>query len=167
MEKKPEPVDVSTAFALEAASAARNRLYSAVLKRKKSAAALAHLLTAIADSEETHTRRILMHMRGKLGEPQKHIEMLTRSKYEAYARQYPQIADRLEKSGSKTAAEAFEQFGEVAKNHYDLLIAVTGGKSATPTDYFVCGVCGYIATGEAPAKCPVCGAVTSKFRLVA
>ncbi|MEG1646352.1 MAG: ferritin family protein, partial [Clostridia bacterium] len=28
---------------------------------------------------------------------------------------------------------------------------------------FVCSVCGYVSEGEAPAKCPICGAVKEKF----
>jgi rubrerythrin len=31
---------------------------------------------------------------------------------------------------------------------------------------FVCYACGYLATGEAPAKCPICGAVKKAFKKV-
>ena len=31
------------------------------------------------------------------------------------------------------------------------------------SDYFVCDVCGYIADGQAPDKCPICQALKEKF----
>jgi rubrerythrin len=34
------------------------------------------------------------------------------------------------------------------------------------TDYYVCQVCGYVSEGEAPDKCPVCGAIKEKFKAV-
>jgi len=33
-------------------------------------------------------------------------------------------------------------------------------------DYYVCSVCGYIAEGEAPDTCPLCGAKKEAFKLV-
>jgi rubrerythrin len=30
-------------------------------------------------------------------------------------------------------------------------------------DYFVCQVCGYVADGVVPEKCPICGAPEEKF----
>ncbi|MBI4972257.1 MAG: hypothetical protein HZC16_00375 [Candidatus Omnitrophica bacterium] len=32
-------------------------------------------------------------------------------------------------------------------------------------DNFICGKCGYLAFGEAPATCPVCGATKEAFKL--
>ncbi|MHA1838536.1 MAG: rubredoxin-like domain-containing protein [Candidatus Ranarchaeia archaeon] len=31
------------------------------------------------------------------------------------------------------------------------------------TDYFVCSVCGYTAKAQAPERCPICGAIHTKF----
>ena len=40
------------------------------------------------------------------------------------------------------------------------------GKEALQADapVFVCETCGYTVEGEAPEKCPVCGAVRTKFK---
>ena len=32
---------------------------------------------------------------------------------------------------------------------------------------YVCSICGYVAEGEAPEKCPVCGAGKDKFTMMA
>jgi rubrerythrin len=34
------------------------------------------------------------------------------------------------------------------------------------TDYYVCGICGYVSDGELPDECPICGAPKEKFRRV-
>ena len=31
---------------------------------------------------------------------------------------------------------------------------------------YVCSICGYVAEGEAPEKCPVCGACKDKFTMM-
>jgi rubrerythrin len=34
------------------------------------------------------------------------------------------------------------------------------------TDYYVCGVCGYVADGALPDECPICGAPKDKFKKI-
>ena len=44
--------------------------------------------------------------------------------------------------------------------------ALEAGKDLSPASIYVCDVCGHTAVGEAPDKCPVCGAAKSKFKEV-
>ena len=44
--------------------------------------------------------------------------------------------------------------------------SLEAGKDLTPAAIYVCDVCGHTHVGEAPDKCPVCGAAKSKFREV-
>jgi rubrerythrin len=59
----------------------------------------------------------------------------------------------------------------VEKTHYGLyseaLEALKGGKDLDAAAIYVCDVCGHTAVGEAPEKCPVCGAAKSRFKEVA
>jgi rubrerythrin len=153
--------DLALAYAGLVAAAARNRLYAARL-RKDARTPSADLLIAVAGSEEVQSRRILMHLRGKISDPQIYISELAQNKFKAYSNQFPKISSLLRQAGQRTAAEAVEQFGEVAQNHYDLLVAAR--ETETQTDFYICQVCGYIAVDEPPLKCPVCGAVRSKFK---
>ena len=41
---------------------------------------------------------------------------------------------------------------------------VKAGKDITDAPVWVCETCGYTVEGEAPEKCPVCGAVRTKFK---
>jgi rubrerythrin len=157
--------DIAMAFARESGSAARNRLYAARFK-KEGKMALVGLLNAIAESEEIQARRAFMHLRGKIDNPSEYISALKKSKFEAYSRLYPGMSSKLYNAGQKTTAEAFEQFGEVAKVHLDHLDAVKDEIESRSPRFVVCRVCGYIAADDPPSRCPVCGAVQVKFRPV-
>jgi rubrerythrin len=41
--------------------------------------------------------------------------------------------------------------------------AVAAGGDMATVAIFVCPICGYTMEGEAPDRCPVCGAPSSKF----
>lgn len=155
--------DMANAYVKSTVSAALNTMYSAKLK-KDGKAGLAKLLGAVAFAEEINARRILMHLRGKIEDPGNYLRDLMKMKKESFSVEYPRIAKSLNQSGSKTAAEAFEQFGEVARIHFELIEKVEVNDSGAVSSYHVCSVCGYISETKAPEKCPVCGAVKGKFK---
>ena len=154
---------IAPAFTKESVSASMNRLYAAKLK-KEGNAVLSQLLNALASAEAIHTRRMLMHLRSRIGNIDEYIMQVMEEKMKAYSTDFPQIAQVLSKIGSKQAKEVFGQFGEVAKNHYDLLSKNEKTDSDGSIDYYFCSVCGFIAEDSPPEKCPVCGAVHSKFK---
>ena len=151
-------------FAKESASAARNRVY-AQLAKKDGDNVMSNLLNALATAEEVHARRALMHLRGKTGELDEYYESLLESKREAFSTEFPEISKKFEEKGRKTPAEMFAQFGKVAENHYNLLEQTRNEGQEASRTFYVCQVCGYISTDCAPEKCPVCGAVQSRFKL--
>lgn len=155
--------DIAGAYAEASVSAARNRLYAAKA-RKEGDAGLAKLLDAMAASEEVQANRILMHLRGKIDNPDRdRIKALAEEKFNAYSRLFPKISHDLYTADRKTAGEAFEQFGQVFEGHFRKLEAHLESGAKEETTYYVCGVCGYIAEDDVPNKCPVCGAVAKKF----
>jgi len=152
------------AFAKESVSAARNRLYAA-LAGKAGDESTARMLHALADSEEVHARRIMMHLRGKIGaDVDEHLDALVSTKRKDFTVEFLEVAEILHREGRETAAEAFEQFGETAKTQFELLNRRRKDPSAADKEFFVCQVCGYIAQDHPPKNCPVCHAVESKFR---
>ena len=165
MAYKDQDAAISLAFADQCTSAARNELHSARL-RKDRRPALAGLLTAIAAAEDIQSRRMLMQMRGRIDVFGEHLSALSRKKFEDFAEVFPKLAEHLSRKGSAKAAEAFEQFGEVAKNHYDRISETLETVRDEIATFFLCRVCGYIAADFAPSRCPVCGAVEAKFTKV-
>ncbi len=156
-----EFADVARVFARTSVSAERNRMY-AMKAEKAGNAGAAKLLDAVAASESVQARRMLMHLRGKIGEIDEDLlATLAEAKRAGFSRDLPEVARALEGAGRKTAAEAFEQFAQVAETHHRLLTGLTD--YATGPVYYVCGVCGHLAVDDPPEKCPVCGAVQKRF----
>jgi hypothetical protein len=83
-------------------------------------------------------------------------------------RKYLAFATKAE--GNKAALISFRNANTVEKTHYDLyskaLETLEAGKDLTPASIYVCDVCGHTHVGEAPDKCPVCGAPKSRFKEV-
>ena len=149
-------------FADQCTSAAHNALHAARL-RKDRRPALAGLLAAISPAENLQSRRMLMQMRGKIDATATHLSALSRKKYNDFTRVFPKLAERSGQNGLSKAAEAFEQFGEVAKNHYDRICETVECSLEETMTFFLCQVCGYIAADFAPSRCSVCGAIEAKF----
>lgn len=156
--------DMAQAFAYMSKSSVLNRLYAAKLKRD-GWTLHSKLLRAMARAEEIHARRTLMYIRGKIGDTAGYLEGMLQCKGRDTTQKYPQISEQLNETGKKKAAEAFGQFGEVAKVHLNLLKEVLEERAHDSTNYYVCQICGNIAVDKPSLKCPVCNAVQEKFRI--
>ena len=84
---------------------------------------------------------------------------------------YPAFIEIAEKEGHRPAIVSFCNAMAVEKTHHDLyckaLEALMAGQDLSPASIYVCDICGHTAVGEAPDKCPVCGASKAKFKEVA
>ena len=148
--------DMAASFAELSASAARNRLFSQKAKaEKKTQTAL--LLSAMAESEEIMARRALMALRGKISDLDDYMEEIADAKAQADDR-FERRSRKAREKQEDGLAEAYERFGAVSRNNGERLAAAAGAA------FYVCQVCGYIAADEAPERCPVCNAVSKKFR---
>ena len=156
--------DMKQAFACMSKSSVLNRLYAARLHRD-GWTLHSKLLRAIAKAEEIHARRTLMYLRGKIGDTGGYLEKILEYKHRDTTQKYPRISERLNQKGQKKAAEAFGQFGEVAKVHLNLLTEVLEQSAHGSTNYYVCLVCGNIVVSKPSSKCSVCNAVPEKFKL--
>jgi rubrerythrin len=81
---------------------------------------------------------------------------------------YPSFIKEAEAEGNKGAVTSFRNANAVEKIHYGLyskaletLAAVKDLPAAS-----ICDVCGNTVVGEAPDKCPICGALKRKFKEV-
>jgi rubrerythrin len=117
---------------------------------------IAKLFRAIAAAEGVHAER---HLR-LLGEAVvQSTEENVRSSFER--------EETVEEEGKRAAALTFSQARDVEEGHAALykraLQAMLGDETH---DYHVCQVCGYVAEGEAPERCPICNAGRERFFLV-
>ena len=80
---------------------------------------------------------------------------------------YPDFIEQAKKEGNNDAIQTFYWANEVEKVHGNLYKqAIDNLKSLKATGYYVCQRCGYTAEGNAPEKCPVCGASQDKFKKI-
>jgi len=80
---------------------------------------------------------------------------------------YPVYKAVAEMQGEKDAMRSFHYALETEKVHKSLYeeakAAVDAGNDISFGPLAVCSVCGYTLKGDAPEKCPICGAVHDKF----
>jgi rubrerythrin len=129
---------------------------------------IAALFRAVAEAERIHTTRNLKLL-GKVvvKDTETNLQASFQREEKASGVFYPQFIREAEEEGDQRAAISFSQARDVEEGHAALykhalrrIIADT-----TPV-YCVCQVCGYVAEGEAPERCPVCNAPRKQFRQV-
>jgi len=81
---------------------------------------------------------------------------------------YPQFTKTAEEENYPAAAEAFDEIGKAEAVHEQLfremLIKLeTTGSAADAVVWYVCPVCGNVAEGTAPDRCPICDTPGSKW----
>lgn len=140
---------LALAFAAASRAQARNRLLARVA-RDKEETGTARLLMALARSQQVQANRLLMILRGKL--PGAGLE----AELEELAAAYEQGAARAREEQDQPGARALDQCRQVTQRSRDL----AGQEGAT---IHLCQVCGYLAAGAVPERCPVCGAVPQRF----
>ncbi len=154
------------AFAAESKAAERNKAFAAKADQE-GYTQISRLFRAVSAAESVHARRYLMLMRGKIGSTEENLDAAFNSEIKANVDEYPTLIKTASDEEQKAAVNAFSQARDVENRHADLYKkAMNDMLSDRETEYWVCGVCGYIAEDEAPDNCPVCGAVKAKFSRV-
>jgi len=157
--------NMARAFGEESKAAARGAAF-ALKAEKEGFSELANLFRAVADAEAVHARRFLLLMRGKIGNTMENLEAALRNETRAAEEAYPPMAEKA-KTGSKAVKKAFMQSMKTDGEHADLYRdAVKDMLKGRDVTYYVCQICGHIQLGAAPANCPVCKAVRTRFKRV-
>jgi rubrerythrin len=88
-----------------------------------------------------------------------------------FQQMYPKFLAEAEAENNKPAVFSFKYALAVEEIHHGLyteaLEAVTSGTDLPESKIFVCAVCGNTVKGEAPDKCPICGAAHEQFNEIA
>jgi rubrerythrin len=67
--------------------------------------------------------------------------------------------------GDSTVARIYSFVRDVEREHAKLYEnALERMLSNRDTDYYVCGICGYVSDGALPDKCLICGATKDWFK---
>ncbi|MFC1824648.1 rubrerythrin family protein [Thermodesulfobacteriota bacterium] len=157
--------NLARAFAEESKASARNSAF-ALKAEREGYPALARLFRAVADAESIHARRFLFLMRAKIGTTAENLESAIQHELQAGQEGYPPMVEEARDS-SKAVKKAFTQSmqtdGEHAGLYREAKQDMLAGKDV---EYYVCQICGHIEEGFIPENCPICNAVSGRFKRV-
>jgi rubrerythrin len=130
---------------------------------------IARLFRAVAEAETVHARNHFNAMDG-VGSTKENVLAAATGEHYEFTRMYPPFIDDAKRENNERAIRSFEYANEVEQVHHgyfeEALEALKAGQQLKDEPYFVCQVCGNTVAGEAPEKCPICGASRKAFMKV-
>ncbi|MBN1367936.1 MAG: rubrerythrin family protein [Dehalococcoidales bacterium] len=160
--------NLQAAFAGES-QASRKYLYFAEKADKEGQPQVARLFRAASEAETVHARNHLNAMKG-IKSVKDNLNAAVGGEHEEFTEMYPGFIEAAKKEGNAEAERTFVWANAVEKIHHGLyqeaLKAVDAGQKIPEAPYYVCPVCGNTVLGQAPDRCPICGAPGSKFKKI-
>lgn len=133
---------------------------------KEKLANVARLFRANSFAEQVHA---INHLRtlGAIGKTAENLSAAMEGENFEVEEMYPAYKLVAENQGEKTAGIMFHAAMESERVHARLYKrakeSVEKGKDLEFFPIHVCSMCGFTVEGEAPEKCPICGAPREKF----
>jgi len=157
---------IAYAFAVESRAAIRTETY-ALKAVQEGYPELASLFRAIADAKSVHAQRFLRLMRGKVGTTEENLETALQNEIRAIEHEYPSMIHHVAREGSKALKESFDHAMHTDGEYADLYgNAMKNMLKKEPVEYYVCQICGHVEKTGIPERCPVCNAVSTRFKKV-
>ena len=160
--------NLQEAFAGES-KANRRYLFFAEKAEKEGHTQIARLFRAAAEAETVHARNHFNAMDG-VGSTRDNLMAGATGEHYEFTRIYPPFIEQAELENNKRAQRSFEYANEVEQIHHryfeEALKTFNAGQKLKDDPYFVCQVCGNTVAGEAPERCPICGAPRDRFKRV-
>ena len=157
--------NLQAAFAGESQA---NRRYLAFAKKADAdgLSQVARLFRAAAEAETIHAHAHFRVMGGVKSTTENLKAAIEGEGYE-FKTMYPQFVKEADAEKNQAAGISFRNAMAVEQVHHGLysnaLSAVEKGKDLPAAAIFVCAICGNTVLGNAPDKCPVCGAPKARF----
>ncbi len=125
--------------------------------------AIAKLFRAVSASESVHAYNNLRLLK-EIKDTETNLQEALASEQKIAQVGYSKFIAEAEAEGNGAAATMFSYARDVEDRHAKLYeMALQHLVADEVPRYFVCSVCGYVADGAAPDKCPICGAPEDKF----
>ena len=159
------PRNLKTSFVAESQAHVRNLAF-AVKAEAEGYPQLAKLFRAVAEAEAVHAFNYLRLM-GTVADTQENLQTAFERENLASST-YPEFIKEANSEGNEQVAISLGYSRDVERGHarlYEKALQHMLGDG--DTEYYVCGVCGYVSDGLLPDECPICGAPKNKFRKVA
>ncbi len=158
--------NLQDAFAGES-QANRKYLYFAEKADEEGHKQIARLFRAASDAETVHARNHLRVMQGIKSTKDNLLAAIGGENYE-FTKMYPEFIKQADAEGNNKAKDSFDLANKVEQIHHRLYQEALGmlerGQPMAEKPIYVCQVCGNTVDGEAPEKCPICGAPKKMFK---
>jgi len=164
--RKMTESNLQAAFAGESQAHMRYLIF-ADKAEKEGHAKVARLFNAIAFAEQVHATNHFKNLQG-VGSTTDNLQAAINGETYEVEEMYPAYKAVAELQEEKGAVRSTSWALEAEKVHAALYgqakTAVEGRQDADIGDIYICEVCGWTTTGEAPDRCPLCGAPAGKFK---
>jgi rubrerythrin len=160
--------NLEAAFAGES-QANRKYLFFAEKADQEGHKQIARLFRAAAEAETVHARNHFRVLDG-IKSTADNLKAAVGGEHYEFTEMYPGFIKQADAEGSEKAGRSFDLANSVEKIHHglfkDALDMLEKGQEAEGKPFNVCQICGYTTEGDAPDKCPVCGAPKNMFKSV-
>lgn len=147
----------------------RRYLFFAEQAEKEGHQQVARLFRAAAEAETVHARNHLNVLKG-IKSTKENLQAAIGGEHYEFTRMYPGFIKQADSEGEARAKGSFDLANKVEQIHHGLFQAALAmlekGQAAADKPFFVCQVCGNTVEGEAPERCPICGAPRRMFKRV-
>ncbi len=154
------------AFAGESQAHMKYLIFSGIAE-KEGFPNIARLFRAIAFAEQIHARNHLKEL-NEIGSSSNNLQAAINGETYEVEEMYPAFKQVAELQAEKGAEKTFDWALQAEKVHAGMYQkakqAVESGKDIELEAIYICEGCGYTVEGEAPERCPICGAPKEKFR---
>lgn len=158
--------NLKDAFAGESQAHMKYLNFAAVAD-KEGMANIARLFKAASYAEQVHASKHLDVLDG-IGSTAENLGDAMGGENFEVEEMYPAYLAVAEDQGEDSAYQTFNRAYQVEQQHHEFYAqakeAADSGNDAELGDIVVCSICGCTLEGEAPAKCPVCGAPKTAFQ---
>ena len=134
---------------------------------KEGKANTARLFRAIAYAEQVHATNHLREL-GGIGNSAANLQEAINGEMFEVEEMYPAYDSVAKLQNESGAVRSIHYALEAEKIHADMYKGAKGkadaGKDVEIGKVYICPICGYTHAGDAPDKCPVCGATQEMFK---
>jgi len=159
--------NLSEAFSGES-MANRKYLKYAEVADKEGYPEVAKLFRTIAEQETVHSWLWLNEL-GGVSTTEENLKSAIEGETYEYTKMYPKFAEIAEKEGFKELAYKYRMLASIEERHAnEYKKALEELKKKKPKEgkekRYICPNCGFVAEGEVPKNCPLCGLDAAQFK---
>ena len=124
---------------------------------------VAKLFKAMAETQKVYAINS-MRILGQIGKSKDNLADAIDEKTYHFTQLYPTFIEQADRDGNPLASTAMQAAINTTKNHVKVLnTALENLGRNKEVNYWVCGMCGNLESGDEPVSCRVCGAAREKF----